>query len=189
MDVYPSLKGSIEVICGPMFAGKSEEALRRIRRELYAGRDVHIYTRDERYEPGQATTHNGTPFPKGVGYTVVTSTKDIDPFVQADVVLLEEGQFFGDLLADACQSLARRGKRVIVTGLDMDYLERPFENMALLMAVAEYVTKLSAVCVRPNCHEPATRTYRKVSGDGRELQGAGESYDPLCRHCYIESTR
>lgn len=193
MDVFPSKQGRIEVICGPMFAGKTEELIRRLNRELYADRKVRIFTADERFEQGHTQSHRGTKLPADL--TCYVPSKDaryIPPLLtrDVDVVAIDEGQFWGakdEDLASVCRYLARQDIRVIVSGLDMDYIGSPFENMTYLMGMAEYVTKLSAVCVTPNCHEPATMSHRKTKAADRHLQGAGDVYIPLCRGCFYGS--
>ena len=186
MDVFPSGQGRIEVITGPMFAGKSEELHRRLRRALYANQKVFLATRDTRYGEGVSTTHNG----KNMKAHYCATWEDLeallgDPKVDRHVVGLDEGQFWGDQLASVCLSLASRNVRVIVSGLDMDFQETPFQNMALLMGVAEYVDKLTAICL--SCGDPATRSFRKVEATERVLEGASEYYVPFCRVCYSTS--
>lgn len=180
MDTYLPGHGRVEVITGCMFSGKSEELHRRLRRALYARQDVLVLTKDTRYGKGNFRTHDG----REMAARYVSdgeSISDID--IAADVVGIDEGQFFGDTLLAGCTALANQGKRVVVAGLDMDFKERPFENIALLMGVAEEVQKLTAVCA---CGMPATRSYRKVASEERFLEGDEESYEPRCRKCHRE---
>ena len=175
--------GVIEVIVGPMYAGKSEELVRRARRSLYSRQGVLICSKDTRWGRGNLVTHGGQKAES-------TYMESADELLAADiskysVICVDEGQFFGPNLKDVCISLASQGKKVIVAGLDMDYLEAPFENMSFLMGVAEHVTKLTAVC---ECGRDATRTHRKIKDDRRVLEGADAEYEPLCRRCYIRKT-
>jgi len=184
MDASPSRQGRIEVVCGPMFAGKSEELHRRLRRALYAKQHVLLVTRDTRHGKGVFVTHDG----RELESRYVETAEDIFPLIcdnsiNVQVLGIDEGQFFGDGLKDACSNLAGLGVRVIVSGLDMDFQETPFQNMASLMGVAEEVDKLTAICVE--CGAKATRSYRKVASKERVLEGAGDEYDPLCRACYV----
>lgn len=181
MDTYLPGHGRVEVICGPMYAGKSEELHRRLRRALYARQGVLVLTKDTRYGKGTFRTHNG----REMEARHVDSADDIlEMSITAQVVAIDEGQFFGPRLADVCADLADRGIRVIVAGLDMDFAEDPFENMAHLMGIAEEVMKLSAVC---HCGMPATRSHRKVESKERILEGDEDEYEPLCRKHYREA--
>jgi len=155
--------GSIEVICGSMFSGKTEELMRRLKRARIARLSVGIFSpkADIRYSENSLVLLPGS---------------------QVQVVGIDEAQFFDDGLPDVCNALANKGVRVIVAGLDMDFQGQPFGPMPALMAIAESVTKLHAVCVI--CGNPALYSYRLVPGDGQILLGEKESYEPRCRFCY-----
>lgn len=181
-------KGSIEVICGPMFAGKSEEIIRRVRRLEYAKKKVVCFKPkiDDRYSEDEICSHNKT---KKKSYVISTSN-DIRKYITDDVyaVVIDEVQFLDEGVISLCEELADGGKRVIVGGLDMDFRGEPFSIMPELLSRAEYVTKLTAICVK--CGEDATRTQRIVNGipafyeDPIVIVGASESYEPRCRKCH-----
>jgi thymidine kinase len=173
--------GWIEVVCGSMFSGKTEELIRRLKRARIARQRVEIYkpSTDTRYSEDEVVSHDET----AIASTPVHTASQILLLVSdADVVGIDEGQFFDDELVNVCQQLARQGKRVIVAGLDQDYLGKPFDPMPKLMAVAEYVTKLHAVCVV--CGTPANHSQRITANDEHVLLGARESYEPRCRQCF-----
>jgi len=182
MDVFPQYPGRIEVICGPMFSGKSEELVRRTRRCVYANQKTIIFSRDTRYGKGLLKTHSGNEckalFANNAEEILTHDLKGVD------VIGIDEGQFFGDQLSRVCTELSSQNIRVIVAGLDMDFECKPFENIALLMGIAEHVTKLSAICMSPGCGSPATRSYRTTKAVERVLEGSKDIYIPLCRHCY-----
>ncbi|NNE71832.1 MAG: thymidine kinase [Rhodothermales bacterium] len=173
--------GWIEVICGSMFSGKTEELIRRMKRARIAKQRVEIFkpAMDTRYDDADVVSHDES---------VITSTPVSSPSQillltsDATVIGIDEGQFFDETLVEVVTQLARDGRRVIVAGLDQDYLGQPFEPMPQLMAVAEYVTKLHAICVI--CGAPANHSQRLTSGDTRLLLGATESYEPRCRRCF-----
>ena len=181
-------RGLIEVICGPMFAGKSEEIIRRVRRIEYAKRKVICFKPgiDNRYSEDEICSHNKT---KKKSY-VISSSKDIEKYIDNDVyaVVVDEVQFLDDNIINVCERLANNGIRVIVGGLDMDFRGEPFSIMPALLSRAESVTKLTAICVK--CGEEATRTQRVVDGvpafydDPIVIVGASESYEPRCRKCH-----
>jgi thymidine kinase len=177
-------KGWIEVICGSMFSGKTEELIRRIRRAIYARQKVEIFKPDidVRYDEEKVVSHNET----AINSTPVQSASRILLLVNndVDVVGIDEAQFFDSELINVCNELASRGIRVIVAGLDMDYLGKPFGPMPSLMAMAEYVTKVHAICL--GCGGLAQYSHRKVHNDKLVLLGETDSYEPLCRHCYNE---
>jgi thymidine kinase len=174
--------GWIEVICGSMFSGKTEELIRRLRRARIARQRVEIFkpTLDTRYGAafgGDAVvSHDETAIPSQV---VHAAEQILLLSGDADVVGVDEAQFFDEGLVAVCERLARDGKRVVVAGLDQDYLGRPFEPVPQLMAVAEHVTKLHAVCVV--CGAPANHSQRIVAGGGRVLVGEKDAYEPRCR--------
>jgi len=181
-----NIKGWIEVIAGSMFSGKTEELLRRLRRAKYAKQKIEIYkpSVDTRYSETNVVSHDENSFPS----TPVSVSSNILLLAgEVDVIGIDEAQFFDNGLTDVCNQLANRGIRVIVAGLDMDYLGRPFGPMPALMAIAEYVTKVHAICV--NCGDLAQHSYRVSTSDNLVLLGEKDSYLPLCRKCYNESIK
>ena len=178
--LYPGA-GSIEVIVGSMYSGKTEELIRRLRRAQIARQKVEIFKPriDDRYAKDAIVSHSDLRIPS----RGVRKAADVLRHAhEAQVIGIDEGQFLGPDLLDVVQKLARMGKRVIVAGLDQDYLGRPFEPMPQLLAVAEYITKTLAICVV--CGAPANRTYRKVSRGGRVVVGGAEIYEARCRRCF-----
>lgn len=174
-------RGRIEVICGSMFSGKTEELIRRLKRAKIARQRVEIYkpTIDTRYSEEDVVSHDhntiaSTPVENSAGLLLLAD--------EAEVVGIDEAQFFDDGLAEVCNTLANRGKRVIVAGLDMDYKGIPFGPMPALCAIAEDVSKVHAICVR--CGGLAYVSHRIVDGDRRVLLGEQGEYEPLCRACY-----
>lgn len=179
-------RGSIEVICGSMFSGKTEELIRRIRRARFANQSVEIYKPaiDLRYSSKEVVSHDSN----SVESTLINNSSEILLYSSnSDVVGIDEAQFFDAELVEVCQQLANSGKRVIVAGLDTDYSGRPFGPMPKLMAVAEFVTKVHAICV--NCGGLANHSYRTTKSDKLILLGEKESYLPLCRHCFNDKQR
>ena len=170
--------GWIEVVCGSMFSGKTEELIRRMRRARIARQRVEIFkpALDARFSAVDVVSHDENAIPST---PVATADQILLLAADATVVGIDEAQFFSLDLVPVCQHLARQGKRVIVAGLDQDYLGQPFEPMPQLMAVAEFVTKLHAVCVV--CGAPANHSQRIKSSGSRVLLGAGEAYEPRCR--------
>lgn len=175
------LGGSIEVICGSMFSGKTEELIRRLRRAQIARLSVEIFKprTDTRFDETAVVSHNAnyiqsTPVENSSSILLLGS--------DVQVVGIDEAQFFDDELPNVCNILANRGVRVIVAGLDMDFKGKPFGPMPQLMAIAESVTKVHAVCVR--CGNPAVYSYRLVANEATVLLGEKESYEPRCRACY-----
>ena len=173
--------GSIEVICGSMFSGKTEELIRRLRRAQIARLTVEIFKpkTDTRYDETAVVSHNSTSIhstPVDTSSAILLLGSDVQ------VVGIDEAQFFDDELPNVCTILANKGVRVIVAGLDMDFKGNPFGPMPKLMAIAESVTKVHAVCVR--CGNPALYSYRLVPGAGTILLGEKESYEPRCRACF-----
>jgi thymidine kinase len=174
-------RGWVEVVCGSMFSGKTEELIRRLKRARIARLKVEIYKPeiDTRYDEQKVVSHEGT----AIESIAVPSSKTILLMAtDADVVGIDEAQFFDDGLIEVCNSLANRGIRVICAGLDMDYSGKPFGVMPKLMAIAEYVTKVHAICVE--CGHIANHSYRMVSDQKIVLLGETESYMPLCRDCF-----
>jgi thymidine kinase len=185
MIVEPALHhpgiGWIEVVCGGMFSGKTEELIRRAGRAQIAGQNVVIVKPafDTRYHETMVVSHNETSLPSLVAQTadqIVLLTGN------ADVVCIDEAQFFDERVVDVANSLANDGKRVIVAGLDMDYLGRPFGPMPYLMAVAEYVTKLHAICSESGML--ANYSQRIAAGDEQHMLGDKQVYEPRSRSCF-----
>lgn len=175
--------GWIEVIAGSMFSGKTEELIRRLRRAEFAQLKVEIFKPllDDRYSEEEVVSHDQNT----IRSTVVESSSNILIYSDdIDVVGVDEGQFFDEGIVEVCNQLADRGTRVIVAGLDMDFQGRPFGPMPQLMAVAEYVTKVHAVCVRTG--NLAHYSHRKVRGGDQVHLGAGEQYEPLSRATFQE---
>ena len=170
--------GWIEVICGSMFSGKTEELIRRLRRARIARQHVQIFkpALDVRYSAANVVSHDENAL---ASTPVHTAEQILLLATDADVVAIDEAQFFGTELVEVCQRLARSGKRVLVAGLDQDYLGRPFEPVPQLMAVAEHVTKLHAVCMV--CGAPANHSQRLVASTERVVVGAQDVYEPRCR--------
>jgi len=187
--VYPSgTHGWVEVVCGSMFSGKTEELIRRVRRAQIAKQKVQVFKPviDDRYGLQKITSHNGLH----VEALPVPSAEAILALVEPDttVVAVDEVQFFDWQIARVCGELADRGLRVIAAGLDMDFRGEPFGPMPVLMAEAEMVDKLQAICI--SCGGPASRTQRLIDGkpaaygDPVILVGASEVYEARCRHCH-----
>lgn len=184
MFIEPSLQGDkrgwIEVICGSMFSGKTEELIRRLKRVKIANLKVEIFKPafDTRYDKVNIVSHD-TNY---IVSTPVESAQSILLLAQdVDVVGIDEAQFFDAEIAVVCEELALKGMRVIVAGLDMDYKGKPFGQMPNLLAVADYITKLHAICVK--CGNIANISYRKVAQDGQVLLGEKDIYEPRCRIC------
>lgn len=176
--------GWIEVICGSMFSGKTEELIRRLRRAGIARQRVEIFKPavDTRFSGVEVVSHDEN----AIHSTSVASASQIILLAtDADVVGIDEGQFFDNDLVEVCRQLAESGKRVIVAGLDQDFMGEPFEPIPQLAAVAEYVTKLHAVCVV--CGQPANHSQRLSGGHNRVELGAKEAYEPRCRECFDPS--
>lgn len=174
-------RGWIEVICGSMFSGKTEELIRRLKRATIAQQKVQIFkpSIDVRYDKIKIVSHDENSFTS----TPVEQAKEILTLVQnADVVGIDEAQFFDEAIVDVCEQLILQGIRVIVAGLDMDYLGKPFGQMPNLLAIADYITKLHAICVQ--CGNIAHISYRKTSQDDQVLLGEKNLYEPRCRVCY-----
>jgi len=184
MDVvrHQPNQGWIEVIVGSMFSGKSEELIRRLRRAQIARQKVQIFkpTVDSRYADDHIVSHSEMRIPS----RAVSSSRALLDLVEADteVVGIDEGQFFDQDLPAVCNQLADQGKRVIVAGLDQDYLGKPFEPMPQLLAIAEYITKTLAICMV--CGNPANHTQRLVLSGDRVLLGAQGTYEARCRVCF-----
>lgn len=174
-------RGSIELITGSMFSGKTEELIRRLRRAQFAGLRVEIFkpSLDTRYSETRVVSHDD----KSINSTPVDNPSAILLLAgDVDVVGIDEAQFFDESIVDVCNKLADSGVRVLVAGLDMDYLGKPFGPMPALIAVAEYITKVHAICM--HCGNLAQYTHRKSDDVQVVLLGEKDIYEPLCRSCY-----
>ena len=176
--------GWIEVICGSMFSGKTEELIRRLKRAQFAQQKIEIFkpSIDQRYDDSLVTSHDenhirSTPVPAAANIPILAN--------DCEVVGIDEAQFFDDEIVKVCNDLANRGVRVIVAGLDMDYQGKPFGPMPALMATTEYVTKVHAVCTRTG--NLAHYSYRKSPNDKLVLLGEKENYEPLSRSAYFKA--
>ncbi len=184
MFIEPSFNGErrgwIEVICGSMFSGKTEELIRRLKRVKIANLKAEIFKPaiDTRYDEIKIVSHDENKIhstPVDNSQTVLLMAQDVD------VVGIDEAQFFDEQIVTVCEQLALKGIRVIVAGLDMDYLGKPFGPMPKLLAIADYITKLHAICMR--CGNIANVSYRKVALPGQIVLGEKDIYEPRCRHC------
>jgi thymidine kinase len=185
MFIEPQIKGEkrgwIEVVCGSMFSGKTEELIRRIKRAVIANKQVEIFKPmiDTRYDENDVVSHDS----RKVRSTPVSNSQNILILAKGiEVVGIDEAQFFDDQLPQVCKKLAASGTRVIVAGLDMDFAGKPFEPMPQIMAMAEFVTKVHAICVQ--CGNIASHSYRKVASSDTVLLGEKDLYEPRCRKCY-----
>ncbi|MFS0613459.1 thymidine kinase [Lederbergia ruris] len=185
--------GWVEVICGSMFSGKSEELIRRVRRIIFANQSVLVFKPqlDDRYSINEVVSHNGTAIMAETMISPVDILQRVDEDI--DVIAIDEAQFFDESLVDIVQQLANLGHRIIIAGLDQDFRGEPFGPMPKLMAIAEQVTKLQAVCVV--CGSPASRTQRLINGkpayyeDPTIMVGAAETYEARCRHHHEVPTK
>lgn len=177
----PQQSGWIEVVCGGMFSGKTEELIRRARRAHIAGQNVIIVKPavDNRYSEDDIVSHNENTLP---GIIVDTADQIVLLTANAKVVCIDEAQFFDERVVEVANTLANDGKRVICAGLDMDFEGRPFEPMPKLLAIAEYVTKLHAICAESGMM--AHYSQRVVESKDRVLVGENEAYEPRARHCF-----
>ena len=184
MFIEPNISGEkrgwIEVICGSMFSGKTEELIRRLKRAKIANLKVEIFkpSIDTRYDEVNVVSHDANfivSTPVGNSQNILLMANNVD------VVGIDEAQFFDSEIANVCEKLATQGIRVIVAGLDMDYLGNPFGQMPNLLAKADYITKLHAICVK--CGNIANISYRKTAQEGQVLLGEKDIYEPRCRHC------
>ena len=173
--------GSIEVICGSMFSGKTEELIRRLKRAQFAKQTVEIYKPciDVRYSDVEVVSHDLHSL-KSTPITDASFMLEIPEDIQ--VVGIDEAQFFGENIVDVCQTLANRGVRVIIAGLDTDVLGKPFGPMPALMAIAEDVQKVHAICVK--CGNLANHSHRLSKSEDLVVLGEKDIYEPLCRECY-----
>jgi thymidine kinase len=179
-------RGRIEVICGSMFSGKTEELIRRLKRAKFAKQRVEIFKPaiDTRYSDENVVSHDS----HSIASTPIDSSASILLFTsEIDVVGIDEAQFFDKGLVDVCNQLANNGVRVIIAGLDMDFRGVPFGPMPDLCAIADEVSKVHAICVK--CGDLAAYSHRTVKNDKQVLLGETAEYEPLCRHCYLEATK
>jgi thymidine kinase len=179
-------RGSIEVITGSMFSGKTEELIRRLRRAQFAGLKVEIFkpSLDNRYSETRIVSHDE----KSIVSTPVDNASSILLLADdVDVVGIDEAQFFDNSIVDVCNRLADNGIRIVVAGLDMDFMGNPFGPMPDLFAIAEYVTKLHAICMR--CGNLAQYSFRKSHEEQVVVLGEKDKYEPLCRNCYNKALR
>ncbi|MEN9598794.1 MAG: hypothetical protein RL596_1105 [Bacteroidota bacterium] len=188
MFIEPNLtggrKGWIEVVCGSMFSGKTEELIRRLKRARIANLKVEIFKPaiDTRYDETKVVSHDASSIPS----TPIDNSQTILLMAQdVDVVGIDEAQFFDTEIIHVCETLALRGVRVIVAGLDMDYTGKPFGPMPHLLAIADYITKLHAICMK--CGSIANISYRKTTDGGQVLLGEKDTYEPRCRKCFHEA--
>lgn len=179
-------QGWIEVICGSMFSGKTEELIRRIRRAEFAKQSIVLFKPiiDDRYATEAVVSHQGQSW---LAKRVISAKEILENWQGEQIVAVDEAQFFDTDIIPICNELASKGARVIVAGLDMDYKGLPFGPMPHLMAIAEFVTKVHAVCV--TCGQLAQFSHRTVAQTEQVLVGAVEKYQPLCRACYLKAVR
>ena len=179
-------RGSIEVITGSMFSGKTEELIRRLRRAQYAGLKVEIFkpSLDNRYSDKRVVSHDETSIlstPVDNASSILLLSGDVE------VIGIDEAQFFDNSIVEVCNRLADNGIRVLIAGLDMDFMGKPFGPMPALITIAEYVTKLHAICVR--CGNLANYSFRKSEEEQVVVLGEKDKYEPLCRNCYNNALR
>lgn len=177
-------KGWIEVVCGSMFSGKTEELIRRLKRAQIANQTVEIFkpTIDVRYDENDIVSHDASRIrstPVSNSHNILLFSSDVD------VIGVDEAQFFDTDLGDVVEQLALKGIRVIVAGLDMDYTGKPFGPIPALLARADYITKLHAICVK--CGDIANYSYRKTKSEDQILLGEKDVYEPRCRNCFYKN--
>jgi len=189
MFIEPHLRGEkrgwIEVITGSMFSGKTEELIRRLKRARIANLKVEIFKPavDIRYDEQNIVSHDEN----FIVSTPVTNSMNILLLSEdVDVVGIDEGQFFDRQIVEVCEKLAQRGTRVIVAGLDMDFRGKPFGPMPELLAIADYITKVHAICVQ--CGNIATHSFRKIKNDAQVMLGEKNEYEPRCRTCFLNES-
>lgn len=185
MFLEPGFRGQrsgwIEVICGSMFSGKTEELIRRLKRAKIANQKVQIFKpkKDIRYHDNDVVSHDEN----SISSIPIEHSEDIYDYILDNTVIgIDEAQFFDDKLTDVCQKMAIRGTRVIVAGLDMDFQGKPFGPIPNLLATAEYITKVHAIC--PHCGTLATHSYRLSEEKDTVVLGEKDKYEPRCRICY-----
>ena len=174
-------RGRVEVVCGSMFSGKTEELIRRLRRAQFAKQKVEIFKPaiDVRYSEEDVVSHEGNSVDSSASILLMAQ--------ESDVVGIDEAQFFDEHIVEVCNELASRGIRVIVAGLDLDFKGVPFGPMPALLAIADEVTKVHAICVR--CGALAYVSHRIVAGEKQVLLGEKQEYEPLCRECYAQAIK
>ncbi len=177
-------QGWIEVICGSMFSGKTEELIRRLNRARIAKQKVEVFkpAMDTRYDEEDVVSHDANKSPS---IPVQNATQILFYAEDFEVVGIDEAQFFGNELVSVCNELAENGKRVVVSGLDMDYLGKPFGPIPQLLSIAEYVTKVHAICMR--CGSLANYSHRTIHDDKLVVLGETDAYEPLCRKCFTNA--
>ena len=177
----PKKAGSVEVICGSMFSGKTEELIRRLKRAQFAKQKVEIYKPciDVRYSEDKVVSHDSHSIPST---PINTPAAMLQLSSDIEVVGIDEAQFFDETIVGVVQTLANKGVRVIIAGLDTDFLGKPFGPMPALMAVAEDIQKVHAICVK--CGSPANHSHRLIASDDLVVLGEKDEYEPLCRHCF-----
>jgi thymidine kinase len=182
MDIFTGQAGWIEVVCGPMFSGKSEELIRRLRRARIARKRVQVFkpAMDDRYSTTEIVSHGDQRMPSEVVSSAQQILEKLD--WRAQVIGVDESNFFGPELVDIATQLADSGKQVIIAGLDTDYLGRPFPPMPDLLCIAESITKTLAICMR--CGHPAKHTQRLVASSELMVVGATGMYEARCRRCF-----
>ena len=183
MNIINNKTGWIEVICGSMFSGKTEELIRRLNRARLAKQKLEIFkpSVDTRYHESNVVSHDENE----IRSTPVQFANDILLLAgESDVIGIDEAQFFDESLTDVCQKLARMGKRVIIAGLDMDFEGKPFGPLPALMATAEFVTKVHAICMQ--CGSLASYSFRLVPNNDQVMLGQKEEYEARCRSCFID---
>jgi thymidine kinase len=181
--------GSVEVICGSMFSGKTEELIRRMKRAQFAKQTVEIYKPciDVRYSEDKVVSHDSHSIPST---PIQSPAQMLELSNDVEVVGIDEAQFFDNSIVEVVQTLANKGIRVIIAGLDTDFMGKPFGPMPALMAVAEDIQKVHAICVK--CGSPANHSHRLSASEQLVVLGEKDIYEPLCRHCYnaaIESEK
>jgi thymidine kinase len=186
LEQFPSERrqnGWVEVICGSMFSGKTEELIRRMKRAQFANQKMLLFKPiiDDRYHASNIVSHQGTSIQ---AIPVKDSAEIVTSWTDEKVIAIDEAQFFDKGIVAICNQLADKGVRVILAGLDMDYLGVPFGPMPELLAIAEYVTKVHAICV--SCGNLAHYSHRISQEEGQVVVGAIEKYQPLCRTCYTK---
>ena len=181
---HPMQKGSIEVICGSMFSGKTEELLRRLKRAEFAKLKISVFKPnvDVRYDNKKVVSHDSNTI---VSTPVNSAPEILDLVNDSAVIAIDEAQFFNSDLVGVCNTLANEGKRVIIAGLDMDFLGKPFSVMPQLLAVAEHVTKVHAICI--DCGSIANHSFRLTKNKELVQLGEKDEYKPLCRKCFSEN--
>jgi len=179
-------RGTIEIITGSMFSGKTEELIRRLRRAQFAGLKVEIFkpSLDKRYSENRVVSHDD----KSIVSTPVDNSSSILLLAgEVEVVGIDEAQFFDNSIVEVCNKLADKGIRVVVAGLDMDFMGNPFGPIPALLSVAEYITKVHAICMR--CGSLAQYSFRKSEEEQVVVLGEKDKYEPLCRDCFNNATR